>query len=123
LRAELSAKHAKHISDLKLYYEHEINELKRQLNVSKMSHTSSTSTRQSMETIERINNENIRLHDEMKELHRSFKINQEENHSLKRQLEELHDEINNKDVEMKNYHRKTTELEEQLKDAQNVCRF
>ncbi|CAF4184590.1 unnamed protein product, partial [Rotaria magnacalcarata] len=51
------------------------------------------------------------------------KINQEENHSLKRQLEELHDEINNKDVEMKNYHRKTTELEEQLKDAQNVCRF
>ncbi|CAF2071532.1 unnamed protein product [Rotaria magnacalcarata] len=120
LRAELSAKHAKHISDLKLYYEHEINELKRQLNVSKMSHTSSTSTRQSMETIERINNENIRLHDEMKELYRSFKINQEENHSLKRQLEELHDEINNKDVEMKNYHRKTTELEEQLKDAQNI---
>ncbi|CAF4242517.1 unnamed protein product, partial [Rotaria magnacalcarata] len=37
-----------------------------------------------------------------------------------RQLEELHDEINNKDVEMKNYHRKTTELEEQLKDAQNI---
>ncbi|CAF3394926.1 unnamed protein product [Rotaria socialis] len=120
LRAELSAKHAKHISDLKLYYEHEIDELKSQLNVSKMSHTSSTSTRQSMETIERINNENIRLHDEMKELHRSFKINQEENHSLKRQLEELHDEINNKDVEMKNYHRKTTALEEQLKEAQNI---
>jgi hypothetical protein len=31
------------------------------------SHTSSA-TRQSMETIERINNENIRLHDELKEL-------------------------------------------------------
>ncbi len=32
LRTELSAKHAKHIADLKLYYEYEINELKSQLN-------------------------------------------------------------------------------------------
>jgi hypothetical protein len=36
LRTELLAKHAKHISDLKLYYEHEIDELKNQVNSSKM---------------------------------------------------------------------------------------
>jgi hypothetical protein len=36
LRTELSAKHAKHIADLKLYYESEINELKSQLNRIKM---------------------------------------------------------------------------------------
>jgi uncharacterized protein (UPF0335 family) len=35
------------------------------------SHASS-STRQSMETIERINSENIRLHDEVNELHHSL---------------------------------------------------
>ena len=36
VRLELSAKHSKHISDLKLYYEHEIEELKNQLNRTRM---------------------------------------------------------------------------------------
>ncbi len=36
LRTELSTKHEKHISDLKLYYEEEIDQLKNQLNRSKM---------------------------------------------------------------------------------------
>ena len=36
LRIELAGKHAKHVSDLKLYYEHEIDELKSQLNRLKM---------------------------------------------------------------------------------------
>ena len=36
LRTELSAKHAKHVSDLKLYYEHELDEVKSQLNRCKL---------------------------------------------------------------------------------------
>ncbi|CAF4046419.1 unnamed protein product, partial [Rotaria sp. Silwood1] len=117
LRNELSAKHAKHISDLKSYYEHEIDELKNQLNISRKSQPSSTTTRQSIETIERINNENIRLHDDIKRLRHSLKINEEENNSLQQQLEEIRNQMNNKDVEIKNFHKKLNELEQQLNEA------
>jgi len=39
LRTELTAKHAKHISDLKSYYEDEIEELKKQLNICALNDT------------------------------------------------------------------------------------
>ncbi|CAF4180800.1 unnamed protein product [Rotaria sordida] len=120
LRNELSTKHAKHVSDLKLYYEHEIDELKNQLNISRMGHPNSSTTRQSIETIERINNENIRLHDHIKQLRQSLKTSDEENNSLKRQLEELRGQINNKDVEIKNSHKKLNEMEQELNEIRHM---
>ncbi|CAF0800078.1 unnamed protein product [Adineta steineri] len=119
LRTELSVKHAKHISDLKLYYEHEIEELKNQLNTTKMGHTAS-STRQSLETIERLNNDNMRLHDEMKELRRSLKLSTDENDMFKRQIEELRDQLKSKDFEFKNHQRVINDLQQQLNDLRSI---
>ncbi|CAF4034099.1 unnamed protein product [Rotaria sp. Silwood2] len=118
LRTELSALHAKHIADLKLYYEYEINELKSQLNRTRMGQTSS-STRQSMDAIGRINNENIRLNDEINELRHSLKTTEDENILLKKQVEELREQISNKDLDLKNYHRTIIDLEKQLSEAEN----
>ncbi|CAF0769667.1 unnamed protein product [Rotaria sp. Silwood1] len=119
LRTELSALHAKHIADLKLYYEYEINELKSQLNRTRMGQKSS-STRQSMETTGRINNGNIRLNDEINELRHSFKTAEEENILLKKQLEELREQLNKKDLDLKNYHHTIIDLEKQLSEAENT---
>lgn len=107
-----------------------------------LSQSSSTSTRQSIETIERINNENIRLHDEVKEIRHSLvsqsnftiedlfvclffvlkKMTQDENGILKRQVEELREQLSSKDVDLKNYHRTIADLEQQLTEAENVRR-
>ncbi|CAF0753747.1 unnamed protein product [Rotaria sordida] len=118
-QTELSALHAKHIADLKLYYEYEINELKSQLNRARMGQTSS-STRQSKDALGRINNENIRLNDELNELRHALKTTEEENVVLKKQLEELREQINNKDLDLKNYHRTIIDLEKQLSEAENT---
>jgi hypothetical protein len=144
---------------LKLRYEYEINELKNQLNRIRLgldcflisfflifnsflflniSHTSGI-TRQSIETIERINNENVRLRDEVNALRHSSvslmnkkkiylksfcfvfkKMTEEENMLLKRQLDELREQINHKDVDLKNYHRTIANLERQLNETENV---
>ncbi|UJR13577.1 hypothetical protein I4U23_000590 [Adineta vaga] len=119
LRTELSTKHAKHISDLKLYYEHEIEELKNQLNNLKMGHSSSTN-RQSLETLERLTNENLRLQDETKDLRHTLKTTTDENQSLKRHLEELRNQINTKDIEFKNHQRIINELQLQITEARNL---
>ncbi|CAF2130505.1 unnamed protein product [Rotaria magnacalcarata] len=120
LRTELSAIHSKHIADLKLYYEYEINELKSQLNRARMGSQPSSSTRKSVETIGRINSENIRLHDEVNELRHSLKTTEEENTLLKRQLEELREQLNSRDTDLKNYHRTIVDLEQQLTEAENT---
>ncbi|CAM4941753.1 unnamed protein product [Rotaria socialis] len=120
LRTELSAIHSKHIADLKLYYEYEINELKSQLNRARMGSQPSSSTRKSVETIGRINSENIRLHDEVNELRHSLKTTEEENTLLKRQLEELREQLNSRDTDLKNYHHTIVDLEQQLTEAENT---
>lgn len=100
---------------------------------------SAGSTRQSIETIERINSDNIRLNDEVLDLRHSMvrrskrkspkenqhsscfqKSTQDENIMLRRQLDELREQIMNKDLELKSYHRTIAELEEQLNEAENV---
>ncbi|CAF1227258.1 unnamed protein product [Adineta steineri] len=96
LRTELSVKHAKHISDLKLYYEHEIEELKNQLNTTKMGHTAS-SAGQSVKT-----------------------INKYENDMFKRQIEELRDQLKSKDFEFKNHQRVINDLQQQLNDLRSI---
>ncbi|CAF0842617.1 unnamed protein product [Adineta steineri] len=119
LRTHLSARHARQVDDLKLRYEYEINDLKSQLNRTKLGNISST-TRQSIGTIERINNENIRLRDELNGLRHSLKVAEDENAVFKRQLEELREQINHKDLDLKNYHRTVADLERQSNEAANT---
>ncbi|CAF0899162.1 unnamed protein product [Adineta ricciae] len=120
VRTELSAKHAKHISDLKLYYEHEIEELNSQLNNLKMGQASSTHNRQSLETLERLTNENLRLQDEMKDLRHSVKVSNDENTNLKRQIEDLRNQMNTKDLDFKAHQRRINELQKQIDEERNL---
>ncbi|CAF0908559.1 unnamed protein product, partial [Adineta ricciae] len=119
-RSDLPLRHSKHIDDIKLRHEHEIHDLRSQLNRSRLSGHTSSVVRQSMGTIERINSENIRLRDELNGTRHSLKVSDDENVALKRQLDELREQINHKDLDLKTHYRTIANLERQLNESENV---
>ncbi|CAF1178591.1 unnamed protein product, partial [Didymodactylos carnosus] len=149
VKAEMHAKHNKHVADLKTYYEHEIDELRHELkkyrlkltkmgltpsNVSVAPNTpppsklssaiTSKPIRQSFETIDRSSHENIRLKHEITDFQDKMKYTDDQNEahiaSLERQIQELRETINEKDRDFENYHRTINKLEEQLTEAENT---
>ncbi|CAF1072217.1 unnamed protein product, partial [Didymodactylos carnosus] len=142
VKAEIHAKHSKHVADLKTYYEHEIDELRHELekyrlqltkmglkpsNINGLINTpvtTSKTTQQAYETIDRINKENIHLRHEINECKETMKQIEDQHESrltlLGRQIQELHQNISEKDRTLENYHRTISQLEQQLTQVENI---